>query len=482
VNLAPLAAQHDVIAALVGEYATEHRCPSISWGIVAGGQVAVAGSVGVLDVDAPVPAAPTADSVYRIASMTKSFTCATILALRDDGVLSLADHIADIAPELAAVTGPTADAAPITVGDLMSMASGLATDDAWADRHLEISDDDLDAVVANGVLFAHSPGTAYEYSNLGFGLLGRVVLRATGRTVQTHISERLLGPLHMTRSTWVQPHHDDWARPHRVEDGSIVAEGTPLQGDGGIAPMGGLWTTVADLARWVHFLDDAFPARDDPDDGPLRRASRREMQRIHTFHGVRPLAGQQIAMGYGYGLRVGDSPTLGRIVTHAGGLPGYGSNMRWLSGRGIGAIALSNGTYAPMSELTMRMLMLLGEAGLAPSATPSLPAHLRDAAAKLVALLGQWSDDAAAALFADNVAPDESFARRSAAALQLVEACGGTLVVEAIDASSAGEASIRLRHPSGTPAHVRLELAPLRQARLQLYEITLPATSTRHDA
>lgn len=477
-NLAPLAAQHDALAALVGEYSAEHRCPSISWGVVAEGQVAVAGSVGVLDVEAPTPVAPTADSVYRIASMTKSFTCAAILALRDDGVLSLSDRVADLAPELAAVTGPTSDAAPITVGDLMSMASGLATDDAWADRHIEISDADLDAVVANGVLFAHSPGTAYEYSNLGFGLLGRVVLRATGRPVQAHISERLLGPLHMTRSTWVQPPHDDWARPHRVQGGTIVAEGTPLQGDGGIAPMGGLWTTVADLARWVHFLDDAFPPRDDRDDGPLRRASRREMQRIHTFVGTTTLAGQRLTAGYGYGLRIADSPTLGRIVTHAGGLPGYGSNMRWLSGRGIGAVALSNGTYAPMSELTMRMLILLGDAGAVPATTVAVPEHLHDAAARLVALLDDWSDDAADALFADNVAPDESFARRAAAARHLVEACGGSLVVQGITASSASEATVELRHPSGAPVVLRVELAPLLPVRVQLYTVTMPGPTT----
>jgi CubicO group peptidase (beta-lactamase class C family) len=360
----------------------------------------------------------------------------------------------------------------------MSMASGLATDDAWADRHLEISDDELDALVAQGVLFAHSTGTAYEYSNLGFGLLGRVVLRATGRTVQQHISERLLAPLHMTRSTWVQPHHDDWARPHRVQDGAIIAEGTPLQGDGGMAPMGGLWTTVADLARWVHFLDEAFPPRDGADDGPLRRASRREMQRIHTFDGSRMLAGQRLTMGYGYGLRVGDSPTLGRIVTHAGGLPGYGSNMRWLSRRRLGAVALANGTYAPMSELTMRMLMLLDEAGAVPSAPQPPSPEVADAAAALVGLLGDWrdemTDEMTDAVFADNVAPDESFARRADAARRLVDACGGSLEVLAITPSSGAGATIDLAHPSGTPARVRFELAPTRPLRVQWYEITLP--------
>jgi CubicO group peptidase (beta-lactamase class C family) len=140
--------------------------------------------------------APTSDTVYRIASMTKSFTCAAILALRDEGVFSLDDPIEAHAPELAVVRAPTSDAGPIRIRHLMTMSSGLATDDAWADRHLDISIDDLDAALRVGTLFAAAPGTVWEYSNLGFGLLGRVVKRATGRRVQDLVSERLLGPEH----------------------------------------------------------------------------------------------------------------------------------------------------------------------------------------------------------------------------------------------------------------------------------------------
>ncbi len=464
------------LARLVEAYAAEHHCPSIAWGVVDADGLAAWGSTGTLEVGAARP--PSEQSVYRIASMTKSFSCAAVLTLRDAGALSLADRIADLAPELAGVRGPTADAAPITVGDLMSMASGLPTDDPWADRHLEITDDELDAVVQPGLLFAHSPGTAYVYSNLGFGLLGRVVRRVTGRTIQQVVSEQLLAPLGMARTTWVQPDHDEWARPHRVVDGRIEPEGTPLQDDGGIAPMGGLWTTVADLATWVRFLDDAFPARDDPDDGPLSRSSRREMQRIHTFDGMRKVAGEQLVMGYGYGLRIGDSSTLGRLVTHAGGLPGFGSNMRWLQGRRLGAIAVGNRTYAPMSELTMRMLQLLSGAGRAPRPAPTVSAALDAAARRLVALLGSWDDTTADALFADNVAPDDAYARRAAAAANLVGACGGALDIEAGDPIDAATGVVRLRHPSGTPARLRVELAPLLPPRVQHYDIELPKTGT----
>ena len=68
----------------------------------------------------------------------------------------------------------------MTVRHLLTMSSGLATDDAWADRHLDLHDDELDAIVADGVTFAWMPGVTFEYSNLGYGVLGRVVRNITG--------------------------------------------------------------------------------------------------------------------------------------------------------------------------------------------------------------------------------------------------------------------------------------------------------------
>ena len=83
--------------------------------------------------------------------------------------------MADIAPEFSAVVGPTSDSPPITVRQLLSMAGGMATDDAWADRHLDLTDDELDELISDGLTFAWAPQTHGEYSNLGFAMLGRVI-------------------------------------------------------------------------------------------------------------------------------------------------------------------------------------------------------------------------------------------------------------------------------------------------------------------
>ena len=125
-----------------------------------------------------------------VSSFAISLAAATLL-LRDEGRLALDAPIADLAPELAGVRGPTDDAAPITIRDLLCMSSGLVTDDAWADRHLDLTDDEFDRIVADGLVFAQPTGACHEYSNFGFALLGRVIHRATGTRLRAFCGSRM---------------------------------------------------------------------------------------------------------------------------------------------------------------------------------------------------------------------------------------------------------------------------------------------------
>ncbi len=261
-----LADARAAIDARVARAAERAHIPGIAWGAMLDGRLAMSGGVGTLVVGADQT--PDASSMFRIASMTKSFTAAAVLSLRDEGRLRLDDRAGDLAPELAAVRPPTSDSPALTVRHLLSMASGLATDDAWGDRRLDIDAADLDALVGAGPGFAVAPGTAFEYSNLGYALLGRIVERVTGAPVQRLVTERFLVPLGLGATRWDPPGDGAWARPYVWLDDAWHDERAPL-GDGGLAPMGGLWSTIADVVRWMAFFDDAFPPRDDPDDGPL---------------------------------------------------------------------------------------------------------------------------------------------------------------------------------------------------------------------
>ena len=370
--MTPSATTSEELAALAAQARQDCGSEALAWGVVLDGRLAMSGGIGA-----------TARTVFRIASMTKSFTAATILALRDAGELRLDDE----APLLAGVRA-TADSPPITYRHLLTMSSGLPEDDAWADRHMDWSAADVERSSPAACASPYPTGTAFEYSNLGYVLLG-------DRSADT--TTRLLGPLGLTRTTWTRPEHDDWARP---------PAGTEIVGHGAFAGMGGLWSCVEDVARWVAWLDDAFPARDDPDgpdDGPLSRASRREMQQTHRTNGR--------DAGYGFGLAQIHDERFGTIVSHSGGLPGYGSNMRWLPGRRVGVVTLANATYAPMGALAQQMLGVLADHDLVPPARGRrMRRRLRRAAEQLVALLNAWDDGAADRILADNVALDEPYA------------------------------------------------------------------------
>jgi CubicO group peptidase (beta-lactamase class C family) len=283
----------------------------------------------------------------------------------------------------------------------------------------------------------------------------------------------------MNRTTWKPPNHDDWARPYRVDDNVRVADIEPL-GDGAFAAMGGLWSCVSDLARWVSWMNDAFPARDDEEAGPLRRASRREMQHVQrawptehtpaTGEGDGAVPERIDGGGYGFGLFVTHDTRFGHFVTHSGGLPGYGSNMRWLPDRRVGVIALGNATYVPMRALTRRMLELIDDHGLIPSAVERPSTALLSAAQELAVLLSEWTDAAANALFADNVDLDEPCARRARQASELI-AAHGTLIVVGVDATTAVRGRATMRHADGAELRIDLDLSPTVPPRLQFYEV-----------
>lgn len=460
------------LQALSDHHAASAHAPALAWGVMLDGRLTLSGSVGALDDGT----APTTATVFRIASMTKALTAATVLKLRDDEVLALDDPV----PELRGFR-VTTDSPPVTLRHLLSMQSGLTYDDPWADRHLDITTVEMDALLARGPAAAVPAGTAFEYSNLGYGVIGRVVARITGQPPQDVIERTLLRPLGLEGTTWTQPQHDDWARPYRVENAQAVAESPPLA-DGALAPMGGLWSTVDDVVRVMAFFDDAFPARDGNDDGPVRRASLREQQQVHRLDtvarsaaagaGVDHVPERIDAAGYGFGMQVIHDHRFGPIVGHSGGLPGYGSNMRWLPGRRVGAVALANSTYAPMRTLTRRMLEVLDDHDLVPALVVPVSTDLQRAADALLALLNDWSDEAAADVFAANVPADESYARRAERAGELVRS-GGRLTTQRIEALCATDGTIIARAGDGTEVRVWLALSPLGASRVQDYDVTV---------
>jgi CubicO group peptidase (beta-lactamase class C family) len=464
----------DAFAAHLAGVAERHHVPGIAAGIVFQGTLVHSMGLGELGDGR---GQPDGQSLFRIASMTKSFTAAAVLHLRDAGRVRLDDPIAEYVPSWRGLRGPTRDSAAVTVRHLLTMQSGMATDDAWADRHLDVDRSTMESWFASGATFAYSPGEAFHYSNLGYGILGRLVTDVAGVPMTRYVTEELLEPLGMRHTVF---EHTDAPAGTRVAVGHAWIDDAwvpeePLA-DGGLGPMGGLWSTVEDLARWVAFFCDAFPPRDDDDHGPLSRATRREMQQISTPVMTSLTRASTDAplragpTGYGMGLLTVYHLKLGTMTGHSGGLPGFGSNMRWLPQRGFGLVALGNLTYAPIAPATYDLMDLLDSHDAIPAARQPPASLLGDRAARLADLLSAWDDSVADELFADNVFLDSDRAHRRAAADELV-ARHGALTVRTVEPVSrtSGEAIL-----AGERGQVRvdLQLSPQVPPRVQWYECT----------
>ena len=466
------------IDAIFDRFADRKIAPGLVYGVVAGGDLIHSRGIGTLTTMGE--SRPDADSVFRIASMTKSFTAAAVLLLRDEGRLRLDDPVGEWVPELADLPPMTADSPPITLDHLLTMSAGFPTDDPWGDRQ-----QGLDLAAFSSFLAAHPSiawpsGTHFVYSNLGYGILGRVVTSASGTEYRDFVRERLLVPLGMTATTFdredVPP--DRLALGYVRRDDAWLEE--PIDPYGALASMGGIFTSVRDLARWVGGLADAFPPRDDPDDDhPLRRASRREMQEVHRPFDPEvtwPSADAPpsvLVPGYGYGVFTSSDLRYGRIVGHGGGYPGFGSHMRWHPASGFGVIAFGNSRYAPLIEPLRDALRLLLDAE--PSKIRRVNPWPATLAARTVVegLLASWDEEAAASLFAMNIDLDEPIAIRRAAIEGIRDVHGALRPDETAKPESFSPAHLAW-WMDGERGRVRVEIlmSPERPPRLQALTLT----------
>jgi CubicO group peptidase (beta-lactamase class C family) len=228
---------------ILSAYATEKKIPGMVWGVVIDGRLAHTGTFGVQDRTSN--ARVTVRTAFRIASMTKSFTALAILKLRDEGKLSLEDPVSKWIPEFAHMELPTRDTPPLRLRQLMSHSAGFPEDNPWGDQQLSVTDATVDEWLRKGIPFSTPPGTRYEYSNYAFGLLGRVVTKASGVPYEQYMRQEILSKLHMDDTTYefAQVPAASRAIGYRLKPDGTYSEEPPLP-QGSFGSMGGLLTTA----------------------------------------------------------------------------------------------------------------------------------------------------------------------------------------------------------------------------------------------
>ena len=349
------------------EFQLDAHAPGLVYGVVEGGKLVHVKAMGVQDLDVRRPV--TADSLFRIASMTKVFTALTLLKLRDDGAVRLDALAEDYVPELKGWTYPTADSPRIRVRDLLTHTGGFVTDDPWGDRQTPLPEADFTKLLKTGVPFTRAPGITYEYSNFGYALLGRIIANAGKAPYADAVQRTLLAPLGMTASGVIvaDTPQDKRALGYRWENDAWSRE--PDLGHGAFSSIGAMQVSANDYAKWISFLLSAWPPRDDPDNGPVKRATVRELAQGASFIRTRPrpsrTPGQTCTqpLTYSMGMNVAVDCELGLNLSHGGGYPGYGSHMVIFPERGVGLFVFTNRTYAGPTAPLWDAAMVLHKAG-----------------------------------------------------------------------------------------------------------------------
>ncbi|WP_044572999.1 serine hydrolase domain-containing protein [Arthrobacter alpinus] len=357
---------------------SEGRAPATALAAFSGGARIGQSLAGIVDGRGSVPETTTA---FRIASCTKSFTAAAILLLRDRGQLSLDDDAREYLSTLKIMGCMNGPENPVmTLHMLLSMCSGLPTDDPWADRQESMSHGDFEDLMSHGVRLVRSPGSAYEYSNLGYAMLGKVVERVSGVGYRRFIEREFLEPLKLngtafSKETMLAQMAD------RTSSATTIATGyrkntrgntapipdqqpynweeLPTTGPGAFSAIGGLFSTLDDMGRWAAWLQEAFHDEHATGStvasaGPLCRETRREMQDMHQVSEPADVDGT--VNGYGYGLVVQHHGLYGTVIGHSGGYPGFSAHMRWHPGTGNIVVGFENATYSKVGVAVRALL------------------------------------------------------------------------------------------------------------------------------
>ncbi len=336
----PVSAQHTAFETAIARFearlATDVAADSIgsiAAGVVVGNELVWQNAFGWADVERRIPATP--EMIYRTGSISKSFTAVLLALLVQRGTVALHDPVERYLPEINGLLERPEGAPPITLRQLASHTAGLIREPRLrgaASGPIEGWEEKILASIPT-TEFQSMPGTEYSYSNIGFGILGLTLSRAAGRPFMELVTEWIFKPLGMESSTFIigddlQPLLTSGYANRR--DGTVDAESPAREhaGRGYKVPNGGIYSTVADLGRFVAAMTGAAPV------AILREEVRAEMLRVQAPEGGRG------RYGLGFSIQVTDEGHM--LAGHGGSVSGYTAHLLFDPESRIGVVLLRN--------------------------------------------------------------------------------------------------------------------------------------------
>jgi CubicO group peptidase (beta-lactamase class C family) len=380
------------------------KIPGLSLGLVRGGRRLLARGYGYRDRERKLPASSA--TVYGIASMTKSFTALAVLRLQEHGSLRVSDPVVRHLPEFR--TPEARRTRRITIHHLLTHSSGLpplpsiyytsmrsvARDppyDPKVARRVGVDPDHppidtyeglMDYLATERYRLLGPPGKCFSYSNEGFGLLGAVVERASGRTYESVVDEEIVRPAGMRQTTFDtgimfrSPEVTTLYSPSRKRRKGPLVASQEWWEDSCLRAAGALRTNVDDLLSYVQIYLNGGKA------GRERIVSKESVNAM-----LRPRIEIQPGLSYGYGIAVRPDYHGTLLAFHGGGLKGVSSEFAVVPKVGLGGVVLANADQVP-SHRTLQggINPLLG----LPMATPFVDVPPRGPAPVSLTEYGGW--------------------------------------------------------------------------------------------
>ncbi|MGE5704065.1 MAG: serine hydrolase, partial [Clostridia bacterium] len=350
----------------VGKLTQEAKIPGAFIGVSVDGEFVHANGFGFRNVDEQ--AEVTADTLFGIGSITKSFTCVAIMQLQEAGTLSVHDPVVTYLPEFRT---PDAERTKrITIAHFMSHTSGLPPLSSLyyaMKRSMEIdpsvqelesgidlnNHDPIDTyeelmsfIAKQDFELLGEPGTQFSYSNDGYALLGAIIERVSGKTYEHYITEHILVPAGMHHSVFrpeVLSDHDDITTLYtsKSKDGTKEVFAAPLWWDApSMRAAGFLNCTGRDLARYAEIFRTGGLV------GDVRILSPESVQQmIGNYAQLDPLR------HYQYGLMVTPDYNGSTLIEHGGSLKGIAAQMGIVPEQGVTCVILTNLDGAPSTDL-----------------------------------------------------------------------------------------------------------------------------------
>lgn len=336
--------------ALAQALVADQRVPGLAMAIVQNGHVLSARGYGITDINAAEPVGT--HTVFRLASLSKSFAGTVTGMLVSEGALRWDSRLTDFMPEFQ-LSNPGA-AQQLTVADVLSHRVGL-THNTY-DRDIEANVDYRNLVQKLAYApMACAPGECYAYQNVAFSLIGDVVFAATGRFFSETVSHRIFKPLGMNDASYglegivASP---SWAKPH-IRAGSGWTSLMPKPTYYRVAPAAGVNASASDMAQWL-----LAQGGHRPDVLPASLLATLQAPVIATpgeLRGSKWRRERLSAAGYGLGWRVYDYSGH-RVVFHGGAVQGYRGAIALMPERDLGIAILWNSTSALPSGLLPTIL------------------------------------------------------------------------------------------------------------------------------